>query len=151
MHLNHPVVLICGPHRDAISGVSTHLNLLMGSSLAEDFDLIHFQVGSEGRREGAVARLLRLVLSPFALFATILFRHVTIVHLNTSLNPRAYWRDLAYLLVARLLRARVVYQVHGGALPQQFFAKSPRLTAFLRWTLGLPDLVVVLAKVELEA
>jgi glycosyltransferase involved in cell wall biosynthesis len=151
MHLNHPVVLICGPHRDAISGVSTHLNLLMGTSLAEDFELVHFQVGSEGRGEGAVARLLRLALSPFVLFATILFRHVTIVHLNTSLNPRAYWRDLAYLLVARLLRARVVYQVHGGALPQQFFAKSPRLTAFLRWTLGLPDLVLVLAKVEFEA
>lgn len=151
MHVTHPVVLVCGPHRDAISGVSTHLNLLMESSLAEDFDLVHFQVGSEGRRENAIARWLRLAASPFALFATVLFRHVSIVHLNTSLNARAYWRDLAYLLVARLLRARVVYQVHGGALPQRFFAKSPRLTAFLRWTLGLPDLVVVLARVELEA
>lgn len=151
MHLNHPVILVCGPHREAISGVSTHVNLLMGSSLAEDFELVHFQVGSEGRDENALARWLRLAASPFVLFATILFRHVTIVHLNTSLNLRAYWRDLAYLLVARVLRARVVYQVHGGALPQQFFARSPRLTAFLRWTLGLPDLVLVLAKVELDA
>jgi glycosyltransferase involved in cell wall biosynthesis len=151
MHVTHPVVMVCGPDRDAISGVSTHVNLLMESALAEDFDLVHFQVGSEGREEGAMARWLRLAASPFVLFATILFRHVSIVHLNTSLNPRAYWRDLAYLLVARLLRARVLYQVHGGALPQCFFAKRPRLTAFLRWTLGLPDLVVVLAKVELDA
>ena len=144
-------VLLCGPHRDAVSGVTTHVNLLMGSALAEDFDLLHFQVGSEGRREGALGRLARLVLSPFALFATILFHQVDVVHLNTSLNPRAYWRDLAYLLVAKLLRARVLYQVHGGALPQSFFRDRPLLTRFLRWTLQLPELVVVLASVELAA
>jgi glycosyltransferase involved in cell wall biosynthesis len=148
--MNRVTVLLCGPSRQAVSGVSTHLNLLMDSSLAEDFDLVHFQVGSEGRNEGALARLVRLVASPFALFATILFRQVDVVHLNTSLNPRAYWRDLAYMLVAKLLRARVLYQVHGGALPQDFF-KGRMLKAFLRWSLGLPDLVVVLASVELEA
>jgi len=151
MHMNPPVVLISGPDRAAISGVSTHVNLLLGSALAQDFELVHFQVGSEGRSEGRIGRWLRLAASPFVLFATILFRHVAVVHLNTSLNARAYWRDLAYLVVARLLRARVLYQVHGGALPQRFFGRSPLLTAFLRWTLGLPDLVVVLARVELDA
>jgi glycosyltransferase involved in cell wall biosynthesis len=45
----------------------------------------------------------------------------------------------------------VVYQVHGGALPRRFFAGRPALTRFLRWTLGLPDLLVVLARCELEA
>ena len=149
--MNRITVLLCGPSRAAVSGVSTHLNLLMGSRLAEDFDLLHFQVGSEGRSEGALARLARLVASPFALFATILFRGVDVVHLNTSLNPRAYWRDLAYLLVAKLLRARVLYQVHGGALPQDFFRESRLLTGLLRWSLGLPDVVVVLAGIEEEA
>ena len=147
----NPVIVILGPHRAAISGVSTHVNLLMESGLRDDFELVHFQVGSEGRDEGAVARLLRLVLSPLGLFFTILFRQAAVVHINTSLNPRAYWRDLAYLAVAKLLRSRVVYQVHGGALPQNFFAGRPQLTRFLRWTLRLPDAVLVLAKCELDA
>ena len=146
-----PVIVILGPHRAAISGVSTHVNLLMGSTLSEDYELVHFQVGAEGRDEGAIGRLLRLALSPFALFATIVFRHASLVHINTSLNARAYWRDLAYLLVAKLLRARVVYQVHGGKLPQDFFGGRRALTAFLRWTLTLPDLVAVLATSELQA
>jgi glycosyltransferase involved in cell wall biosynthesis len=149
--LNRPVVLLLGPARAAVSGVSTHLNLLMDSTLGDDFELVHFQVGSEGRDEGPMARFARLLASPFALFATILFRQVAIVHINTSLNARAYWRDLAYLLVAKLLRARVLYQVHGGKLPHQFFDGRPLATRFLRWTLGLPDLVVVLAQVELDA
>lgn len=149
--MNRPVVLVCGPHRAAISGVSTHVNLLMDSSLAEDFELVHFQVGSEGRNEGAWRRLLRLATSPFALFFAILFGQVSVVHINTSLNRRAYWRDLAYLLVAKLLRARVVWQVHGGALPREFCGGSARRLALLRATLGLPDLIAVLASCELHA
>ena len=146
-----PTILVLGPARGAMSGVSTHVNLLLGSKLGEDFDLVHFQVGSEGRDEGALARWLRLLASPFALFAAIVFRHAAVVHINTSLNPRAYWRDLAYLAVAKLAFTRVLYQVHGGALPQEFFARSRVLTAFLRFTLRIPDVVVVLAQCELRA
>ncbi len=149
--IQSPVILLLGPHRKAVSGVSTHLNLLMGSKLADDYEVVHFQVGSEGREEGVLGRLMRLVLSPFFLAATILFRQVSLVHINTSLNTRAYWRDLAYLALAKALGARVVYQVHGGALPQRFFAKSRGLTSFLRFTLKAPDLILVLAQVELEA
>jgi glycosyltransferase involved in cell wall biosynthesis len=149
--VNPAVVLLLGPHRDAISGVSTHVNLLLDSTLTEDFEVVHFQVGSEGRHESAAGRWLRVLLSPLALAATIVFHHVALVHVNTSLNPRAYWRDLAYLFVAKALGARVLYQVHGGELPARFFAGRPLLTAFLRWTLRRPDLVVVLAQCELAA
>jgi len=149
--MNRPVAILLGPHREAWSGVSTHLNLLFGSRLADEFSLVHFQVGSEGRTEGACARLLRLLVSPFCLALTILTRRAAMVHLNTSLNAGAYWRDLAYLVVARLCGVRVLYQVHGGALPQQFFARSRVLTAFLRRTLQMPDAIVVLAQAELKA
>ena len=149
--MNRAVVLVLGPARSAVSGVSTHVNLLFGSPLADEYELVHFQVGSEGRSEGAAARLLRLVASPFMLALAIIFRHAAIVHVNTSLNKRAYWRDLAYVTVARLLGARVLYQVHGGELPERFFARSRLLTSFLRFTLRIPDVVVVLAQIELEA
>jgi glycosyltransferase involved in cell wall biosynthesis len=149
--MNRPVVLLLGPHRAAVSGVSTHLNLLMDSTLADEYDIVHFQVGSEGRDEGAIGKVLRLLVSPFFLAASIVFRHVAIVHVNTSLNRKAYWRDLAYLFVSKALGARVVYQVHGGELPRKFFANRPLLTRFLRWTLGVPDVVVVLAQIELRA
>jgi glycosyltransferase involved in cell wall biosynthesis len=146
-----PTILVLGPDRRAMSGVSTHVNLLLESRLVEDYDLVHFQVGSEGRDEGRLARWLRLALSPFALFFAILFRHAVVVHINTSLNPRAYWRDLAYLFVSKLAFARVVYQVHGGELPRTFFAGRRFLTAFLNRTLRIPDVVVVLAKCERRA
>jgi glycosyltransferase involved in cell wall biosynthesis len=146
-----PAVLVLGPALSAMSGVSTHVSLLLGSKLADEYDLVHFQVGSEGRQEGACARLVRLLLSPLLLAGAIVLRHVAIVHINTSLNARAYWRDLAYLFVAKACGARVVYQVHGGELPQGFFANRRWLAKFLHFTLRVPDVVVVLAQVELDA
>jgi len=145
-----PVVLVLGPSREAISGVSTHLNLLFGCALARQFSLAHFQVGSEGRAETRLRRAARLAASPFLLASEILRRGAQVVHLNTSLDARAYWRDLAYLVVARLCGARVVYQVHGGALPREFF-RSRLLTCLLRAALRWPDVVVVLARIELHA
>jgi glycosyltransferase involved in cell wall biosynthesis len=149
--MKRPVAILLGPHREAVSGVSTHLNLLFTSPLAGEFSLVHFQVGSEGRVEGGAGRLLRLLVSPFRLAAAILARGAAIVHLNTSLNARAYWRDLAYLVVAKLCGARALYQVHGGALPQTFLRGNRVLTALLRLTLQLPDAIVVLARSELDA
>lgn len=146
-----PVVLLLGPHRQAVSGVSTHLNLLFGSALARVYELKHFQVGSEGRNEHALGRLLRLLISPFALARQVIADRVAVVHLNTSLNRRAFWRDLVYLIVAKLAGVHVVYQVHGGDLPEQFAGRKPFMKALLRTALGLPDAIVVLAKCELEA
>lgn len=149
--MKRPVVLVLGPHRSAVSGVSTHLDLLFASKLAGDYALLHFQVGSEGRTETRRARALRLLASPFALIAEIYRRRAALVHINTSLNARAFWRDLIYLFVVRGCGARVLYQVHGGALPQQFFPRGRIAAAVVGAVLRMADAIVVLGEIELEA
>lgn len=146
-----PVALLLGPRREALSGVSTHLSLLLASHLAAEFALLHFEVGSEGRNERALGRAFRLIVSPFRLAAAVVAHRATIVHLNTALTVRAYWRDLAYAVVAKLCGARLLYQVHGGPLPQAFCGTSRLFAAFLRWTLRLPDAIVTMSRAEREA
>jgi glycosyltransferase involved in cell wall biosynthesis len=144
------VVVLLGPSREAISGVATHLNGLLGSRLTTRFDLLHFQVGSQGRREGFLGRLARLAASPFLLAATLLRTGAELLHINTSLNAKAFWRDLVYLAVAKLCGARVLYQVHGGRLDE--FACGPRFFgAFVRASLRLADTVVVLSRAQHDA
>jgi glycosyltransferase involved in cell wall biosynthesis len=148
--VKRPVVLLLGPSREAMSGVTTHVNALLASRLASHFELAHFQVGSEGRAESALGKLARLALSPFVLGAAILRANAALVHINTSLGVKAYLRDLVYVLVARLCGASVVCQIHGGALPREF-ARTPVTRALLRATLRLPDTLVVLASADLAA
>lgn len=143
-------VVLLGPALGAVSGVSTHLNLFLSSGLADEFSLHHFQVGREGRVESRMARAFRFFSSPFA-FARYLHKTgPAIVHLNTSINRRAFWRDLAYLVVARAMGRKTVYQVHGGELPEDF-ARSRASKALMRWVLGLPQAIVLLARSEANA
>lgn len=144
-------VLLFSPALNAVSGVSTHVNMLLGSPLAGDFDLLHFQVGSEGRKESKAGKLWRMISSPFMLAAFLLRYRPDIVHLNTSIDQKAYWRDLVYLGVARLMGRKVVNQIHGGAMPQNFFLRSRSLTWVLRRALLASHAVTVLSSEELKA
>ena len=146
-----PGVLLLGPARSAVSGVATHLNQLFDSTLSQRFRLSQFQVGSEGRAERPMGKLFRLAASPFAFAACLLQSRPRIVHINTSLMPKSYWRDLVYLVIAKAMRCKVVYQVHGGSLPGDFFAGNRVLTELLRRALSWPDIVVVLARNEMTA
>jgi glycosyltransferase involved in cell wall biosynthesis len=144
-------VLLLGPMRSAVSGVSTHLNQLFESALSDRFHLLQFQVGSEGHAQGPAGTLFRLVIGPLAFAACLIRLRPRIVHINTSLEPKSYWRDIVFLAVAKAMRRKVVYQVHGGALPAEFFAGKRLLTALLRAVLSWPDVVVLLARSEMAA
>ena len=144
-------VVVFGPSLDALSGVSTHVRMLIASDLARDYELLHFQVGSEGRRENALQKLMRFALSPLRLALLLLRSGAEVVHINASLNAKAYWRDLAYWLVAKALGRRVVNQIHGGAMPQDFFRGNAVLTWVLRRFLVSSDVVTVLSSAELSA
>ena len=146
----HKIVLF-GPSLNAVSGVSTHVRILLASDLLQDFELLHFQVGSEGRRENALQKLTRFVFSPFQLALFLLRTGAEVVHLNASLDKKAYWRDLAYSIVARLLGRRIVNQIHGGPVPQEFFRGNALLTWVLRRFLIASEVVTVLSSAELEA
>src|SRR5881396_3276118 len=90
-------IVLLGPSLDAVSGVSTHVQMLLASDLARDYDLLHFQVGSEGRWENALQKLKRFTLSPLQLALFLLRTGAQVVHMNASLDPKSYWRDLVYL------------------------------------------------------
>jgi glycosyltransferase involved in cell wall biosynthesis len=146
-----PRVAILGPALSAVSGVSTHVNMLLRSSLALNFVLLHFRVGSEGRQERALEKLGRFLLSPLQLALFLVRSRVDIVHLNTSLDMKAYWRDLTYLIVAKFLRRCVVNQIHGGPNPRDFFPHSTFLTWILRQFMVQSDAVTVLSTAEFAA
>lgn len=145
---SRPVVLVLGPALQAVSGVTTHVNLLLDSTLQTGYRLVHHQVGSEGRRETVVQRATRLAAGPFTLAAAILRQDAAIVHINWSLNAKAYWRDLGHLVAAKLCGARVVYQKHGGHLAE--FTVNPWFRALVRASFRLADTVVVLSREELK-
>jgi glycosyltransferase involved in cell wall biosynthesis len=148
---NRKRVLLCGPSRDAVGGVSTHMNQFFGSPIAEKYTLLQFQVGSAGRSERILGKLLRFATSPLELARQIVRLRPDILHLNTSLVPTAYWRDLTYLIVRRCCAARLSTRFMAANSPFRFLGKNALGQAFLRWSLRIPDAIVLLAEVERDS
>jgi glycosyltransferase involved in cell wall biosynthesis len=144
-------VILLGPALSAVSGVSTHLNQLFGSALSTQFRLVQFQVGSEGRGESLLEKLGRFIWSPIQFCMRLAKYKPQIVHINTSMDAKAFWRDLAYFAIAHAMGKKIVYQIHGGKLPQDFFKHSSMLNHLLRKILLSADVVVVLTQEELRS
>ena len=148
---SNPVILVLGTRLGIVSGVSTHLQQLFQSSLKEKYQFVHFEVGGQGKQENLPAKLQRFISSPLSLWWKIKTINPDIVHFNTSIDAKAFWRDAVYFYVVRMLKKKTVYQVHGGASPELFFRGNKLLNMFLRHFLTLPDVIVVLAYREQEA
>jgi glycosyltransferase involved in cell wall biosynthesis len=149
--MKKPKIIILSPPLTAVSGFSTHVNLLIKSRLVQKYDFLHFYAGSEGRNESRLQRILRLLASPFSLLWMNITQRPDIVHINTGLDQKSYWRDLVYLGVSKLAGSKVINQIHGGPMPEQFFPHSALLTALLRRTLNASDAVVILSVNEYKA
>ena len=142
-HVNKTKILMLSPALNAVSGVSTHVNMLLGSSLAQSYHLMHFQVGREGRDESRLQRIARFALSPLELASFLISHRPHILHINTSMDRKAFWRDFCYLVVARALGCRVITQFHSGFGPQKAF-KNPLIAwAFRRFLLWSHVIVVI--------
>lgn len=144
-------VLLCGPPVGAVGGGPTHMRNMLVSPLRQRYRLVHFESGSRGTESPAkdepfIKKLSRIVGSPFALGWALWKNSPAIVHLNSALDQKGFWRDLAYLLVSKLFRKKVVLQIHGGSLAD--LCSRPGMKHAVRAALSFPDAVVLLASSE---
>lgn len=144
-------VLLCGPPQSAVGGGPTHIRNMLASPLNNRYKLIHLETGSRGtespaREERLHRKLFRIFTSPIVLAWQILYAWPTIVHLNSAMDNKAFWRDAVYLLICKLLWRKVVFQLHGGSLDTLCVNKWMECLA--RFVFYLADAVVILANSE---
>jgi glycosyltransferase involved in cell wall biosynthesis len=146
-----PTIFVTGPDVGAVSGVSTHLTQMFSSSLSADFRLIHFQTGSEGRRENRWGKLWRAIDSPVQLVAATAWHRPRIIHINSAPQPKAFWRDAVYLVLAKSMGRRTVLEMHGSDLPTAYAGRSRLRKAATHRILRLANRIVLLSEFNFVA
>lgn len=120
-------LLLLSPLPPPAGGIATWTHHLLGSRLAEEFNirLINTQAGAEAKQESSLSlRKGTQNLSIFLrLFWNLLFFRPHLVHINSSAGLFGSIRDSAYVLLARLFFCRVCIQFHNSRLPQLFNRK----------------------------
>jgi glycosyltransferase involved in cell wall biosynthesis len=154
MELRRLKIAILGPYPPATGGIATNIQNLLKSPLAERFTLLKFRTMSkicgttEYFQEKIFTKIIRVF---FDLFSYLLFLQKEspgIVHINTSFGIWAFWRDSMYLLISKMFRKKVFFQIHGGKL-DEFWCHSFHLTRMLiKQIFKMPELIAVLSSVQ---
>jgi glycosyltransferase involved in cell wall biosynthesis len=145
-------ILVFGPEIDErLGGGSTHLVQMFSSSLSADFRLIHFQTGSGGRRENRWGKLWRAIDSPVQLVLATARHRPRIMHINSAPDPKAFWRDAVYLVLAKSMGRRTVLEMHGSHLPTAYVGRNRVRLAAMRRILQLADRIVLVSESDFVA
>jgi glycosyltransferase involved in cell wall biosynthesis len=146
-----PTILVLGPGVGAVGGSSTHLAQIFSSSLSADFRLVRFQTGSQGSRENWWGKLWRAIDSPVQLVAATARHRPRIMHINSAPDPKAFWRDAVYLVLAKSMGRQTVLEMHGSHLPTDYASRNRVRQAATRRILRLADRIVLLSEFDLAA
>jgi glycosyltransferase involved in cell wall biosynthesis len=133
-----------------VSGIATHVSLLLDTAVARRFAFVHLCAGGEGLVETIVGRALRHLRTPVRLLAMLMTGRPALVHINTSLNARALPRDVMLLFVAWLTRCPVIWQVHGGRSVLELERSQPTALSVLRLLLRVPRRIIVVTRQDEE-
>ncbi len=149
--MSKATILLCGPQLSAVGGGPTHIRNLLASPLKDRYRLVHVETGSRGTESPAKdeelhRKIFRIVTSPIMLAWKILCSWPAVVHLNSAMDHKAFWRDLAYLLISKLFGRKVVLQLHGGSLEE--LCAKPGMRRLVRTVFSIPDALVLLANSE---
>ena len=154
MATKHPKIIMLGQFPPSSGGIASNIQHLLDSPLKEKYDFLLFQTGS--RKYGTLkyeyeklyTKLYRTAKSLFY-YIFFLFKHsANIIHINTSFRQYSFWRDLLYVLIARLARIKVLLQIHGGVLDDFLEGKSHVLKSLIKKLLKIPEQVIVLSSMQ---
>lgn len=134
-----PVAVIIGPTPPPYHGMSIFTRQILNSpTLRAAYELVHLDT-ADRRPSDNMGRfeLTNVVLgvSHAARLAWMMVRHrPSIVYVEVSQNTWAYVRDAVFIIVGRVLGARVVTHLHGSDLRAFYERSNPFVRWLIRWT-----------------
>ena len=147
-------VALLGPLPPTIGGIATHMQNLLDGPLGsrvrffpvETMSRKHGQTDYE--RESLFAKAGQILRDAATLIAVLARRRPDLVHINSSFNSGAFWRDALFTLIARIWRRPVLLQMHGGRL-DEFRALFPNwVWPLIHWVLRRGAHIAVLSQAQ---
>jgi len=147
-------VAILGPFPPATGGIATNIQNLLKSPLQNRYTLLKFRTmsskygTSQYAREKLLAKIIRVLVKLFCYSFFLQKESPQIVHINSSFGRWAFWRDSLYLLISKIFRKKVVFQLHGGKLDEFWSHCFYPTRALIKQIFKMPELIAVLSSIQ---
>ena len=137
-----PKIIMVGPARGVKGGVSSVVNVLLGSALVERYD-IHYI--SSHHDKGLVVKLW-YAMRGFVVFAykAVLYQ-IPVVHIHMA-SRASFFRKSIFVLFSKIINRKVVLHIHGAEFHLFYYIESGRVKRwFIRSVMRSAACVIVLS------
>lgn len=131
------------PRTDSVRGISALLNTYFRYVPFEEFDTYYVSTSSRGHW-GSKAWSFVAAFPKIAIYRAS--RNARIVHLHSASYGSFPRKALIAWFSLAILRARVVFHVHGGRFMEYYSSRSPIGRRMIKWILDRVDVIVVLSE-----
>jgi len=141
-------VLLVGPLSggDLVGGIENGIDMLLGSPLAERHGIAFFNSYRPRDPDRPWRRRLAAeALASGRFLRTLIFLRPRVVHVKAAEGVN-FLQGLGYVLLARLVGARVLLQIHGGSFDEWYGSMSAAGRLLVRTGLRLPSALIVLSE-----
>ncbi len=146
-----PRVVIVGPGRRMMGGVSTFVEMLLASHvLRERHDLIHLDttralrdIGLEDRF--SLANLTYFFQQMFKFVEIAVKQKPRIAHFQVT-SGLSFWKAGFFIILARFFGIKTIAHVHGGLFDQFYNNSQPLIKKMIGWQFRHSDYVITLSQ-----
>ncbi len=137
-------VLMVGSHPTrTLGGIATTINNLLSSLLAREFEFRH--IASQADDYGKIGKLALAAAALVNFSIELIRRRPDVVYVHVGANVSIY-RKVPFIVVARLLRRRVVTHFHAGDFDLFYQACSRLGRALIRYGIGSSHLLIAVSE-----
>jgi glycosyltransferase involved in cell wall biosynthesis len=120
-------ILILVPDLSLPGGVANYYNTLQ---LEKNGNINYFFV-NKSKSESSLGTIFRLITKYFQFFYILIRNRYRIIHINPSLDKRSFYRDLVFIIIARLLNKKTLVFFRGWLDSFEEEIKASRFKSFL--------------------
>lgn len=108
-------IIITSPNLNTsrnVSGISAVTNFIISNN--RKYNYHHFELGKSDNESRNIFWFIRIVYSWLLWGWKLLSQRKILIHFNVSLTMRSILRDFPLIIVAQLLRKKMILHIHGG-------------------------------------
>lgn len=146
-----PKVLVVGPRPTQVGGLATFIDILLSSPyMRERYELIQLDI-TRGARGAGVANRFTLINIAYFVRQVIQFGRIVIrdrpLLMHVPVNSFwAFWKDAAFILMARVVGMKVVAHLHGGLFARYYRDSPPLIQRLIGRVMCVADVVIALSQ-----
>jgi len=141
-------VLILGKLPPPYMGPAIATQIILNSSLKDNYDLIHLHTGANSSLRSigkwSFSKLFRTVGIYLKLIRISLFQRPDLVLIPFSQSTLGFIKDFFFIALARLFGRKVLLQLRGSNFQNWMKSSTPLIQVFVKWSLRLSEGVIVL-------